>query len=93
MPFSNAGKVEGQNIFKGSPGVPRFVANAIITPYDAWKQLIHENILRTITNYSNEESTRPGEEDFGLNLKELEVSIALQYARGVYEKNQQINFL
>ena len=34
LPFSNAGRVEGRNVFKSSPGVPRFVANAIITPYD-----------------------------------------------------------
>ena len=34
LPFSNAKRMEARNVFKGSPGVLRFVANAIITPYD-----------------------------------------------------------
>ena len=71
LPFSNAARAEGQNVFTGSARLPRLLANAIITPYDAWKQLIHEAILRTITKCLNEEGARCGEEDFG--LQELEV--------------------
>ena len=78
LPFSNAGRVEGQNVFTGSPGVPQFVANAIITPYDAWKQLIHKTIVRTIMKYANEEAKS--------------FFIALQYAHGVNGKNHLVHF-
>ena len=54
---------------------------------------VHESILRTIVKFTTAEAIRRGDVDFSLSLDELETFIALQYARGLYEKNHPVSFL
>ena len=90
---TSVGRVRAHNVFTASPGVPRAVARCIVTPYHAWKNFIHENILRKIIQYTNEEAQRRGATSFCLNLQKLEAFTGLQYARGVYGKGHPVAFL
>ena len=87
------GRTAAHNVFTASPGVLSSVSCTITTPHDAWKMFIHDSILKSITKFTTDEAVRCGDVDFSLTLDELESFIALQYARGVYEKNYPVPFL
>ena len=60
--------------------------------YDDWKHFTPEVILHSVVKHPNEEAYR-GENDFDLSLRELELFIALHYARGLYDNNHPLHFL
>ena len=92
-PVTLAGRTQARNVFTSTPEVTRSISNAITSPYCAWKHFIHETILRSIVKFTNEEATRRGDREFCLSADELELFIALQYARGLYGKNHPVHFL
>ena len=53
---------------------------------------IHESILKSIAKFITEEAVHRGDIEFSLSLDELESFVALQYARGLYEKNHPVVF-
>ena len=87
------GRIRAHNIFTASSGVSRAIARSIVTPYDAWNHFIHEDILRNIVKYTNEEKQRRDATSFLLDLRKLEAFIGLQYARGIYGKCHPVAFL
>ena len=89
---STVGRKPAHNIFAGPSGVLRQVSKSITSAYDAWKQFIHEVILRSIVKYTTEEGHRKGDTNFSLSLNEIEAFIALQYVRGLFGKNLLVSF-
>ena len=88
----SSGRAGAHNVFTAKPGVPRDVASSR-SQNDVWKHFISEHILRMICKYTNEEAQRRGDENFTVNLANLETFIGLQYARGVYGKGHPVVFL
>ena len=87
---SIAGRSSASNVFKANPG-PR-TPSYVQIPYDTWKLFINEKMLRTICECTNIYATT---KDIELNMAiyELEAFIALQYARGIYNRTLPANFL
>ena len=85
-PTSVVKRTPAHNAYTGASGVPRQVSQSVSTPYDAWKHLIFEVILRSIVKYTTEKAHRREDTNFSLTLSELEVFIALQYSRGLHRK-------
>lgn len=90
MTSSIVGRSSASNVFKANPG-PR-TPSYVQTPYDTWKLFINEKMLRTICECTNIYATT---KDIELNMTiyELEAFIALQYARGIYNRTLPANFL
>lgn len=85
---SRVGRAADRNIFRGRPG-PKPVD--IRTPYEAWKLFIDERMLRRILECTNHFSRLQYNEEF--SLEDIESFIAIQYARGIYNKTLPIDFL
>ena len=73
------GRCAAHNVFKANPG-PK--APCVETPYDAWKLIINERMLRLICECTNDYAESIGIE-LHMDLDELEAFIALQYVRGI----------
>ena len=87
---SQPGRTPAHNIFIAVPGLSSSVKAAIQTPYDSWKKFIDERILRLVLDCTMKHAAS---EDLHLSLSELEKFIGIQYARGIYGKNQPLHFL
>lgn len=88
---ARVGRVRKAAIFKGTPGVSRSAINDTKSPYTAWKLFIDEKILRQIYKCTLAEGKGLLDESF--TMEKLEAFIALEYTRGIYGKNQSVNFL
>lgn len=96
MTTSRVGRAAANNVFKGVPGLSSSVKASIRTPYDAWKKFIDERILRIILECTLKHAASSSVdacENFHLDLNDLEKFIGIQYARGIYGKNQPLHFL
>lgn len=86
------GRIRQRNIFHENPGVKPAIRSVIHSPYDAWKCLIDETMLRHI-HRSTIGYGRTVDPEFDIELADLESFIGLQYARGVYGNTHSISFL
>jgi hypothetical protein len=93
VPNTVHGRAPANNIFTARPGVPSSVKSSVNSAYDAWKHFVDEKMLRAIVRHTVNEARRVGDDQFELSVKELEVFIGLQYARGLYGKTHPCAFL
>lgn len=87
-----SGRVLRRNVFRESVGVKPSLRRIVSTPYDAWKAIIDERLLRHVNQCTTAfaETSKP---TFNLSLDELEKFIGLQYARGIYGNHHSVSFL
>lgn len=87
--FLPSGRLSAQNVLRHSPGPKSFVRSRVTSVLSSWQEFIDSAMLNRILTYSNnrEECTIP------ITIEDLLKFIALQYLRGLYNKNLPIRFL
>lgn len=87
------GRTNSANVFLLNPGpVPGVRSRISSSPYNAWKFLIDETMLRTIQKCSDQHAKENGGK-IDISLDVLETFIAVQYARGIYGRHHSVDFL
>ena len=71
---------------------PALRHKAAASPYEYWKLIIDNSMLKTIQAHTTREAKKRNS-DFELSPEKLEAFIGLQYIRGIYGKGHPVEFL